>query len=453
MDYAAAIKDILSGIKPTPQVYLHSFGCRQNVSDGNSLIGNLLSLGFTETTDINTAALIIYNTCAVRDSAEKKAFGYIGELSHIKARNPDVIIAVCGCMVQQEHMARFIHETYKYVDFCFGTFAYEKFPEMLFNAIMDHKYQCDINEYETDFEDFNLYQDNPVKAEIPIMYGCDNFCSYCIVPYVRGRERSRPVSDVLSDIRSLAYSGYKEIMLLGQNVNAYGKTLSPPVPFEDLLKQAAAIPGEYKLRFMSPHPMDMRREVIDVISDNPKICRSIHLPLQSGSNRILELMNRQYTREQYLDIVKYIRKRMPNCMISTDIIVGFPGETEADFEQTLEMVREVKFYNIFTFIYSKREGTKAAAMEDFTPSAEKKTRIAKLLTVQREISTAMYKGFVGQDFDVLFDGKSRTDGKISGKSDGGIIVEAIGSADMIGEYKKVHITKAFNWAVEGTITD
>jgi tRNA-2-methylthio-N6-dimethylallyladenosine synthase len=451
MDYAETIKKIVTRISPSPTVFVHSFGCRQNVSDGNSLLGKILDMGFTQTDDVNSAALIIFNTCAVRENAEKKVYGILGELKHVKEKNPDVIIAVCGCMIQENHVAKFIENTYHHVDFCFGTFAYEKFPELLYNALTKNEFQCDNNEYPTDFQAFNLYQDNLIKADVPIMYGCNNFCSYCVVPYVRGRERSREVSDILSDIRTLADNGFKEILLLGQNVNSFGNTLKPPVPFSTLLRQAAEIPGDFKLRFMSPHPKDMRKDLIDIIAEYPKICKSIHLPLQSGSNRILELMNRQYSRETYLEIVKYIRKKMPKCTISTDIIVGFPGETEYDFDETLSIMKEVKFHNIFSFIYSKRVGTKAADLPDYATAVEKTSRMTKLLTLQREIATAMYAEYVGKTLTVLFDGFSKTAGLINGKSDENIIVEAPGPKEKLGEYRKVKITNSHNWALEGEI--
>jgi tRNA-2-methylthio-N6-dimethylallyladenosine synthase len=451
MDYAETIKMIVTRISPSPAVYIHSFGCRQNVSDGNSLLGKILDMGFVETDDINSAALIIYNTCAVRENAEKKVYGNLGELKHVKEKNPDVIIAVCGCMIQEPHIVEFIKNTYRHVDFCFGTFAYGKFPELLYNALTKNEFQSDNNEYPIDFSTYNLYQDNLIKADVPIMYGCNNFCSYCIVPYVRGREQSREVSDILSDVRTLADNGFKEILLLGQNVNSYGNTLKPPVSFSSLLKQIAEIPGDFKIRFMSPHPKDMRKDLIDVIAEYPKICRSIHLPLQSGSNRILELMNRQYSRETYMEIVKYIRRKIPKCTISTDIIVGFPGETDYDFEETLSVVKEAEFHNIFSFIYSKRIGTKAADMPDYTTAVEKTSRMTRLLSLQREIATAMYSKYVGKTLSVLFDGESKTEGYISGKSDEGIIVESPGTKNMIGEYRNVLINESHNWALKGDI--
>jgi tRNA-2-methylthio-N6-dimethylallyladenosine synthase len=455
MDFAGTIKQIVTKLSPAPTVYLHSFGCRQNVSDGNSLLGKILDMGFAETDDLKTASLIIYNTCAVRESAEKKVLGIIGELKHIKEENRDVIIAVCGCMVQQPQAIELIKNSYKQVDFCFGTFAYDKFPELLYNALIDRtlRFQYDITEYEKEYSDFNLYQDNSFKADVPIMYGCNNFCTYCIVPYVRGREKSRPVEDILADIKSLAEQGYKEINLLGQNVNSYGNTLKPPVPFSELLQKCADVPGDFKIRFLSPHPKDMRKDVIDVIADNPKICRSIHLPLQSGSNRILDLMNRQYSREMYMEIVKYAKKRIPECEISTDIIIGFPGETEYDFEQTIDIIKQAEFFNIFSFIYSKRKGTKAALMEDRTTDLQKRIRMTELLTVQRKIATDLYSKFIGKTFTVLFDSVSKTEGMISGKADNGIIVEARSGQENIGEYKRVLITSAHNWALDGEILD
>jgi tRNA-2-methylthio-N6-dimethylallyladenosine synthase len=451
MDYSAAIRDILKRISPRPSVFLHSFGCRQNTSDGNSLLGSLLDMGFIETDDIGSAALIIYNTCAVRENAEKKMYGLIGELKHVKEKNPDVIIAITGCMVQQQSVVDFIHKTYHHVDLCVGTFAYAKFPEMLYNMLLKPEFLSDNVKYSTDFSDFNLYQSNSFKADIPIMYGCDNFCSYCIVPYVRGRERSRPMPDILSDVRTLANSGFKEIMLLGQNVNSYGNTLKPPVPFSALLRGVAEIPGDFRVRFMSPHPKDMRKDLIDIIAENPKICRSIHIPLQSGSNRILEQMNRQYSREMYMEIIKYIRKKMPHCNISTDIIIGFPGETEFDFSETLDIVKQAQFFNIYSFIYSKRPGTKAALMEDYAKPDEKTSRMSRLLTLQREIATTMYNGYIGKTFSVLFDTVSKTPGRIEGRADNGVIVQVAGDKNLIGELKNVKITTAHNWAVEGLV--
>jgi tRNA-2-methylthio-N6-dimethylallyladenosine synthase len=429
-------------------VYIRTFGCRQNFADSERILGVLE--GFAPTDDINAADLIVFNTCAVRETAEKKAFGLIGELSHIKARNPDVIIAVGGCMAQIPENAERIRRSYKQVDIVFGTNALGALPALVEEVKRTRHFQIDTNEHQ---DDFTAHKKSGFLADVPIMYGCDNFCSYCIVPYVRGRERSREPSEILSEIKAAVSGGAREIMLLGQNVNSYGKGLSPEINFAELLYSVNEIEGDFRVRFMSPHPKDMTDDVINAIAKCDKICKSIHLPLQSGSDRILTLMNRKYDRARFLEIVKTAREKIPGLSISTDIIVGFPGETEADFEETLDIVRRVNFSNIFTFIYSKRGGTKAAEMEDITLYREKQARMARLLALQREASTELYKTYIGKTLEVLFDGKSKREGYLTGKSDEFIIVEAAGENFIIGEIKKVEITKARGWALEGFIKE
>jgi tRNA-2-methylthio-N6-dimethylallyladenosine synthase len=440
-------------------VYIRTFGCRQNFADSERILSVLD--GFAPTDDINAADLIVFNTCAVRETAEKKAFGLIGELSHIKAKNPDVIIAVGGCMAQIPENAEKIRRSYKQVDIVFGTNALSTLPELISKAEASRRGQCRgahcapaVSRNAVQRERNALpYTQNTYLADITIMHGCDNFCSYCIVPYVRGRERSRTPAEILSEIKAAVSGGAREIMLLGQNVNSYGKGLLPPVSFAELLRAVDKIDGDFRVRFMSPHPKDMTEDVITAIADCDKICKSIHLPLQSGSDRILTLMNRKYDRARYLEIVKTAREKIPGLSISTDIIVGFPGETEEDFEDTLDIVRRVNFSNIFTFIYSKRGGTKAALMEDATPYSEKQARMKRLLTLQRETSTELYKTYIGKTLEVLFDGKSKREGYLTGKSDEFIIVEAAGENNLIGEIKNVEITKAHNWALEGFIKE
>jgi tRNA-2-methylthio-N6-dimethylallyladenosine synthase len=388
----------------------------------------------------------------VRESAEKKAFGMIGELLHIKERNPDVLIAVCGCMAQIPENAEKLRRSYKQVDIVFGTKAAHTLPDLIKKAEETRRFQIDTNEYETDGFAAYTGKTGAFLRDIPIMNGCDNFCSYCIVPYVRGREVSRSVAEILSEIKAAADSGVREIMLLGQNVNSYGKGLTPAVNFAELLRAINGIDGEFRLRFMSPHPKDMSLDVINTIADCEKICKAIHLPLQSGSNRILSLMNRRYSRERFLEIVMQVRERIPDSAISTDIIVGFPGETEDDFKETLDIVRQVRFANIFTFIYSKRGGTKAAEMADLTPYTEKQARMKRLLSLQREVSTKLFSEYIGKTLDVLFDSHSKREGYIAGKSEEFIIVEAKGETNLIGQMRKVNITKAYNWALEGEIT-
>ena len=427
--YTKKIKKIINEFDFPKLCYVHSFGCQQNVSDGEKIIGLLSSLGYGITNDVNNADVIIYNTCAVRENAEQKVYGMIGELKHLKEQKPDIIIGICGCMAQEEKTARLLFEVYT-----------------------TRKFISDIGEYNCLETEFKAIRSSKFKASVPIMYGCNNFCSYCIVPYVRGREQSRTPEAILNEVKQLAADGYKEIMLLGQNVNSYGKTLDKPVSFAELLKQINDIDGDFKIRFMSPHPKDMTKELIDVVFECDKICKHIHLPLQSGSNNILKEMNRRYTVEKYLDIVSYIRSKNPEFSITTDIIVGFPNETYNDFLKTKEIVEKVKYDNIFSFIYSKRTGTKAAEIDDKTSEEDKSRWMTELLQTQREISTEHYKRFVGRTMTVLFDTEGKHTGIYTGKSDEFIIVEAeYPDNSIIGERKQVKITKAYNWALHGEI--
>lgn len=451
-DYINKIKEIFSSRETPPLCFLHSFGCRQNVSDGEKLLGTLCEMGYGVTEDISAADLILYNTCAVRENAELKVYSLIGNLKRLKERNPDLIIGVCGCMAQQRKTVENIRKSYRHVDLIFGTFAAGELPRLLYTVLTERKPIVDITEYGGGITETEaVYRTDRIKADVPIMYGCDNFCSYCIVPYVRGRERSREPEAVLEEVRRLADGGCKEIMLLGQNVNSYGKGLVKPFSFTDLLWEIDRIDGDFKVRFMSSHPKDAGRELIDAIIGCEKVCKHLHLPLQSGSDRILAAMNRRYTAEKYLETIDYARSKIPDFSFSTDIIVGFPGETEEDFRQTLEILKRVKYDNIFSFIYSKRTGTKAADMEDGTPDEEKSRRMQELLALQREITDNGFKRFVGRTLTVLFDGESKTEGYCSGKSDEFIIVEAKADKAVIGQRKQVKITKAFNWALQGEI--
>lgn len=451
-NYKEKVKEILSKRASPPLCFLHSFGCQQNVSDGEKILGLLCDLGYGVTNDINSADLILYNTCAVRENAELKIYGLLGNLKHLKEERPDLIIGVCGCMAQEKKTVEKIKSTYRQVDIIFGTFAIDELPRLLCEALEKRGTAVDITEYDRGIsEEIRPVRSCRYKAGVPIMYGCNNFCSYCIVPYVRGRERSRAPEAILDEVRQLAADGCREIMLLGQNVNSYGKTLDKPMGFSELLRRINDIDGDFRVRFMSPHPKDADMELIDTIVGCEKICKHMHLPLQSGSDRILEAMNRRYTAEKYMETVDYARSLVPDFSFSTDIIVGFPNETEEDFEATLDIVRRVKYDNIFSFIYSKRTGTKAAAMEDKTTDEEKSLRMKRLLTVQREISTEYFKRFVGRTLDVLFDGETKTPGWYSGKSDEFIIVEAKADSSVIGTVRKVNITKAFNWALQGEI--
>ncbi len=451
-EYINKIKEIFSKKEIPPLCYLHSFGCQQNVSDGEKILGMLCGMGYGVTEDISAADLIIYNTCAVRENAELKVYSLIGNLKRLKENNPDLIIGICGCMAQEEKTVENIKKSYRHVDLIFGTFAVKELPRLLYEVLSERKRAVDISEYSGEIsENISAYRTDSIKASVPIMYGCNNFCSYCIVPYVRGRERSRKPEAVLNEVRELAYAGYKEIMLLGQNVNSYGKNLDEPISFAELLREINKIEGDFKIRFMSSHPKDATGELIDAIAECDKVCKHMHLPLQSGSDRILAAMNRNYTVEKYMKIVDYARSVMPDFSFSTDIIVGFPNETYEDFRQTLEVIKRVRFDNIFSFIYSKRTGTKAAEIDDRTSGEDKSRWMRELLNVQRDITDNGFKRFVGRTLTVLFDSESKTEGYFSGKSDEFIIVEANADKNVIGQRKQVKITKAFNWALQGEI--
>ncbi len=451
--YKDKVAGILSKRETPPLFYIRSFGCQQNVSDGEKTAGLLYSMGCGVSPDIASADIIIYNTCAVRESAELKIYGMIGELKHLKEKNPELIIGICGCMAQEEKTVKKILSVYKQVDLIFGTFALEELPRLLYEVLANRKTVSATDEYGMKInEGIPVLRTEKFKASVPVMYGCDNFCSYCIVPYVRGRERSRRPSDILNEVRTLAESGCREIMLLGQNVNSYGKGLDEKINFSGLLRLINETEGDFRIRFMSSHPKDADFELIDTIIECGKVCKHLHLPVQSGSSRILKEMNRGYTAEKYKEIIDYARMRMHGFSFSTDIIVGFPNETGEDFRETLDMLDYVRFDNIFSFIYSKRTGTKAALLTDNTLPENKSERMRILLEKQKRINEENYKRFKGRILDVLFDGKSKTPGYISGKSDEFIIAEALcEDLSVIGSQKKVRVTETMNWAVRGEI--
>ena len=451
INYIEEVRKIFSEREAPPLCCVHSYGCQQNVSDGEKLLGQLSLMGCGVTDDMTAADIIILNTCAVRENAELKVYGNIGELKRLKEQKPDMIIAVGGCMGQEPKTAEKIKKSYRHVDIVFGTFAAKELPRLIYEALTQRRLIIDTAERNAEcFEDIPAVRNEKYKAGVSIMYGCNNFCSYCIVPYVRGRERSREPEKIIEEIKRLANSGCKEIMLLGQNVNSYGRGLDEKIDFPELLRRIDSIDGDFRVRFMSPHPKDATNEFFDVIAESKKICRSVHLPLQSGSDRILKEMNRRYTVQKYMDMVSYARKVMPELSISTDIIVGFPNETYEDFLQTLDVVKAVKYDNIFSFIYSKRTGTKAADIIDHTSEEDKGKWFRELLAVQREISEEHYKRFMGAEFDVLFDGTYKEE-FISGKSGEFIITLVKGSPDLIGTMRKVKVTKTHNWAVEGEL--
>lgn len=441
----------LLGNKPR-KAYIRSFGCQLNVSDGEKIKGLLKKMGYGFTEDEHEADLIILNTCAVRESAEDRVFGIVGSMKKLKELRPSLIIGIAGCMTAQSHIADKIKKSYPQVDLVLGTSAISALPKLLLEAVKGAKFSADISEYDDFSEVAEQVRDSSYKASVPIMFGCNNFCTYCIVPYVRGRERSRRPEDIIEEVRQLAAQGYKEIMLLGQNVNSYGNDLDGKCSFPQLLRELNKIEGDFWIRFMSSHPKDASKELIDAIFDCEKVAKHLHLPVQSGSSDVLHRMNRRYTIDKYLGIVDMIRSRDPDFSLTTDIIVGFPDETDEEFRATLDVIKNVKYDNIYSFIYSKRTGTKAAEMPDGTSDEEKGRRMRELLEVQRQVSTEHYKRFIGRTMRVLADGTSKKKkGWLTGKSSEFIIVEFEGDSSLIGQFVDVEITDAMNWAVTGHI--
>ncbi|MBE6673129.1 MAG: tRNA (N6-isopentenyl adenosine(37)-C2)-methylthiotransferase MiaB [Ruminococcaceae bacterium] len=430
-----------------------TFGCQQNEADSERLAGMLHEMGYTIVKEPEDVDLILVNTCAVREHAELKTLSITGQYKHLKQKNPSLLIGICGCMVSQEHRKEDIKQKYPYVDFLFGTEGLYRLPEILYTKLKSGKRQFHLNEGIGNIaEGLPVYRESSFKAWVSIMYGCNNFCSYCIVPYVRGRERSRDPEEILKEVRELAESGVKEITLLGQNVNSYGKDLPEPMEFATLLEKVCEIPGEFTVRFMTSHPKDATKRLIDVMAANDKIAKAFHLPLQSGSDRILKVMNRRYTQESYLTLARYIKEKMPDISLTTDIIVGFPGETEEDFEGTLSVLKEVRFDNIYSFIYSKRVGTPAASMPDQVPSEVSQDRFARMLKLQDEISLSKNRENIGKILPVLVEGVSKTDpDRLTGRTEKGRLVHFKGPEDLIGKEASVRITDVLTHSFFGEL--
>ena len=371
----------------SPKAFVHTYGCQGNVADSEHIKGQLVEMGYSLTETLEEADVIIYNTCAIREHAEDRVFGNVGALKTLKKNNKNLVIGLCGCMMQQEHVAEKIKNSYPYVNLVFGTHALHKLPELLFKVFKTKKRVFSVEECDGVIaEGMPNERDSGENAWLPIMYGCDNYCSYCVVPYVRGRERSREADVVLKEAESLINEGYKKITLLGQNVNSYGKNLQNGINFSELVRKLDKIEGDYTFDFMTSHPKDCTKELIDVLASSKHFCGHLHLPVQSGNNRILKEMNRKYTREHYLELVNYAKEKIPGIDITTDIIVGFPGETYEEFLDTVSLVKEVKYGSMFTFIYSRRKGTKAATFPDPISKEEKTKWFMELLKVQEEIT-------------------------------------------------------------------
>ena len=433
--------------------YIETWGCQMNEEDSEKLSGMLKRIGYTRTENKEEAGIILFNTCCVRENAENKVFGNLGALKKLKKKNPDLIIGLCGCMMQQEGMADRILKEFPYVNIIFGTHNAYKFPEYL-NRVRTEGVQIkEIFNKETDIvEGLPIDRESSVKAFVTIMYGCNNFCTYCIVPYVRGRERSRKPEDILKEIRELVAQGYKEITLLGQNVNSYGKGLEEDVDFAKLLRMINEIEGLERVRFMTSHPKDLTVDVIMAIKECDKLCEQIHLPVQSGSNSILKKMNRHYTREYYLDLVKKIKEEIPGVTLTTDIIVGFPGETEEDFQETLELVKEVGYSSAFTFIYSRRNNTPADMMLNQVSEEDKHHRFNRLVAAVNERVIAQNKAEEGNILEVLVEGNSKNDAeKLTGRTRTGRLVNFTGEGINAGDIVNVKITRAQNFSLIGEV--
>ena len=434
-----------------PLALVDTYGCQQNEADSEELRGYMELMGYGFTDDENEADLIVVNTCAIREHAEMRVLGNVGALVHAKARNPDLLVAVCGCMVQQPHMAEKLKKSFRVVDLVFGPHELWRFPE-LYKRARDTRRRVFMAEPSEGVvaEGLPVRRSGNVKAWLSIMYGCNNFCTYCIVPYVRGRERSRRFADVVAEARELVEAGYKDITLLGQNVNSYGKDLDEGRDFADLIRAINDIPGDFLIRFMTSHPRDATEKLFRTMAECEKCAKHIHLPVQSGSDRILREMNRHYDRAKYLEEVRLARELMPELVLTTDIIVGFPGETEEDFAETLSLVDEVRYDAMFTFIFSAREGTKAAAMPDPVPREEKQRWFDELVERANAISAEKHAAYIGTRQRVLVDGVTgREPWNLSARTNGGRLVHLRGDEGLVGSFIDADITDGNTWALYG----
>ncbi len=427
-----------------------TLGCVQNENDSEILRGMLKDMGYEMCDDVKTADVAIFNTCAVRENAELKVFGYIGALKHIKEERPDMIVGICGCMIQQQHIVDKIKKTYDHVDMVFGTHSLYRFPEIFEKALKSRIFDIDDADGYV-VEELPHLRSSKVTATVSVMYGCNNFCSYCIVPYVRGRERSRKHTDILNEIVSLAQNGCKEVTLVGQNVNSYGKDCDE-IDFADLLKLVAKVDGIERIRFVSAHPKDMSDKLIETVATEPKICNQLHVPFQCGSTKVLADMNRKYTKEQYLSLIAKIKSKIPDVALTADIIVGFPTETNEDFEDTMDVVEKVRYDMLYTFIYSKRKGTPAAEMEFVNTPENIKNNFDRLISTQAKIVNEINQTLKGKIVKILVEGCSKTnDNMLTGRTESGKIVNFPGDNSNIGKMVNVKITSVATWSMLGEI--
>lgn len=450
-EYAKRVFALSHNIYKTPKACVITFGCQQNVSDSERLKGMLSGMGYTIVESMLEADFIIFNTCAVREHAEDRVYGNIGMTKQIKLDRPQTVVAVCGCMAQQQKVADKIKNSYPYVDIVMGTQVSHRLPEFLYKRLTGSPRIFELSQDNGEIvEDIPIKRDGKFKGWLPIMYGCNNFCTYCIVPYVRGRERSREPEKIVAEFKQMVKDGYKDITLLGQNVNSYGKGCDHGVNFAKLLRMLNDIEGEFRIRFMTSHPKDCTIELLDTIKDCEKVSHHLHLPFQSGSSRILKLMNRYYDREKYLKLIKNAKERIPDVDLTSDIIVGFPGETYEDFKETLSLVKEVKFASLFTFIYSAREGTPAAVMDDPVSRKEKGQWFNQLLLAQEEIAKENINKFLGKTFRVLCDDYGSKEGYMSGHTSGTAVIEFKAPPDLLGQFVDVRVD-SYDSCFNGTV--
>ena len=454
--FCAQIKAVNAALPTPPLALVDTYGCQQNEADSERLRGYLSEMGYAFTQSEAEADVIVLNTCAIREHAEQRVFGNLGALVHTKRRKPDQIVCVCGCMAQEKHVADKIRQSFRHVDLVFGTHALWRFPELLWRILSRRGRVFDIPDEAGSIAEGNpVRREGKVKAWVSIMYGCNNFCSYCIVPYVRGRERSRRPEDILAEVRQLAAEGYRDITLLGQNVNSYGRDLGlPGVDFAWLLEQVDAVPGDFLIRFMTSHPKDASERLFDVMARCEKVAPHLHLPFQAGNDRVLQAMNRRYTREHYLGLVRALRQRIPDIVLTSDVIVGFPGETTEEFEDTLKVLEEVRFDALFTFIYSPREGTPAARMPDPMSKEEKAANFQRLVDLQNAISAEKQAAYVGRTLRCLVDVLSddpRHD--LNARTPGGRLVHFSGDKALLGQFVDLKITGSSTWALFGELAE
>ena len=453
--YSQMVNELISKrYSGKPLACVVTYGCQQNIADSEHIKGMLEAMGYGFTEDRLEAKLIIFNTCAVREHAEDRVFGNVGALKSYKLDNPDVVIALCGCMMQQQHIADKIKQSFPFVDLVFGTHVVYKVPQLIYTALTRKKRVFELPDVDGVIaEGIPVKRDNDKKAWLPIMYGCNNFCSYCIVPYVRGRERSREVNDVVAEFKQLVDEGYREITLLGQNVNSYGKDLEPRVSFSQLLRMLNDLEGDFRIRFMTSHPKDCTKELIETMAQCDKVATHLHLPFQSGNDRVLKAMNRSYTREKYLSLINYAKELMGDELsITSDIIVGFPGETYEEFCDTLSLVEEIKATSLFTFIYSPRVGTPAAEMDDPVPYEEKSKWMRELLALQERISGEQMALHKGKTFKCFVYGKGKQgDNYLAARTDGNLIIEFVGDERLIGSFQKIKVTEPLTYVMLGEL--